>query len=213
MGLFSFTSKRKDSGTDVIKKLEALGYYKYANPDKVAELKTDLVNSFNKNKIVSTVIDDKTLLPYDYRLYFCDGEALFEEGGLEDYLGYAKHAFQKRGLKFDWNNEISEEEVNHLNHRITVNGKEYVAFEGSMEKMNIWGVAQLNFYRLLNDQLEMQGSNEQVYPISGGEDGQFIFLTPELFDYISTTFYQGKDFKKWDIPYPVEKWNEVTRLR
>lgn len=213
MGLFSFTSKRKDSGTDVVIKLEALGYYKYANPDKVAELKTDLVNSFKKYKIVSTVMDDKTLFPYDYRLYFCDGEALFEEGGLEDYLGYAKHAFEKRGLKFDWSNEVSEEKDNHLNHRISVNGKEYVAFEGSMELMDIWGVAQLNFYRLLNDQLEMQGSNERVYPISGGEDGQFIFLTPELFDYISTTFYQGKDFKKWDIPYPVETWKEISGLR
>jgi hypothetical protein len=82
----------------------------------------------------------------------------------------------------------------------------------NMENLNIWGGAQLNFYRLLNDQLELQGSHERVYPISGGEDGQFLFLTQELYNYISSTFYQGKDFRKWDIPYPVEKWKELNSL-
>lgn len=213
MGLFSFTTKAKDSGTDVIKKMEELGYFKYADSDKVAELKADLIKSFDSYKVLTTISDDETLLPYDYRLYFCDGEALFEIGGLEEYLSYAKNAFEKRGLKLDWSNEISEQDGNDWNHRITVNGKEYVAFQGSMERMDIWGVAQLNFYRLLNDQLDLQGSVERVFPISGGEEGQFVFLTKELFDYISTTFYQGKDFRKWEIPYSVEKWKEVNELK
>jgi hypothetical protein len=213
MGLFSFSSRIKDTGMDVIKRLEELGYFKYADSEKIAELKSDLIKSFDSHKILSTVCDEKTFLPYDYRLYFCDGETLFEIGGLEEYLGYAKHAFEKRGLKLTWSNEISEQKGNVWNHRITVNGKEYVAFQGTMERMDIWGIAQLNFYRLLNDQLDIQGSDERVYPISGGEDGQFVFLTQELFNYVSTTFYQGKDFKKWEIPYSVDKWKEVSGLK
>jgi len=211
---FSFTVERtKESGPEVIKKLGELGYFKYTDLEKVADLKATFIKSFERSKVLPIVSDDKTFLPYDYRLYFCDGEALFEIGGIEEYLGYAKHAFERRGLKLNWSNEISKQNKHVWTHRITVNGKEYVAFEGSMETMDNWGVAQLNFYRLLNDQLEIQGSNEKVYPISGGEDGQFVFLTKELFDYISTTFYQGQDFKKWEIPYSVEKWKEVHGLK
>jgi hypothetical protein len=180
--------------------------------DKIVGLKSELVESFDRYKVLSTVSDDATLSPYDYRLYFCDGEALFELGGIESYLGYAKHAFEKRGLTLNWGNEISKQKGNNCDHRITVNDREYIAFQGNMENLNIWGAAQLNFYQLLNDQLELQGSDERVYPISGGEDGQFVFLTQELYDYISATFYQGKDFRKWDIPYPVEKWKEINKL-
>ena len=214
VGLVSFTSKKtQKSGAEVIERLNELGYFKYADSDKIADLKNDLIHSFESHKVLSTMTDSKTLLPYDYRLYFCDGEALFEIGGLEEYLVHAKHGFEKRGLKLHWSNEISKQNGNDWNHRIIVNGKEYIAFEGTMERMNIWGTAQLNFYRLLNDQLAKQGSNEKVYPISGGEEGQFVFLTEDLYDYISTTFYQGKDFRKWEIPYPVEKWKEVNGLK
>lgn len=214
MGLFSFISyKSKESGADVIKRLDDLGYFKYAESDKVTALKDDLMKSYDKYGILSTVTDSKTLLPYDYRLYFCDGEALFESGGLESYLGFAKHAFEKRGLKFNWSDEVTNEKGNNLNHRVAVNGKEYVAFEGTTKRTNIWGVAQLNFYNMLNDQLEVQGSDERIYPISSGEEGYFVLLSKELFDYISTTFYQGKDIRKWDIPYPVGKWKEVHGLK
>jgi hypothetical protein len=213
MGLFSFVTKKRESGTDVVKKLDELGYFQYADSDIIPDLKSNLVKSFDGHKVLSTMIDEETLLPYDYRLYFCDGEALFESGGLEEYLGFVKQAFEKRKLILDFSNEISIQDGNYWNHRITVNGKEYVAFEGPMERMDIWAVAQLNFYRLLNNQLEMQGSDERVYPISGGEEGQFVFLTKKLFDYISTTFYQGNDFRKWEIPYSVEKWKEVNGLK
>jgi hypothetical protein len=214
LGLLLFPAKESnENGADVVQKLEELGYFKYTDAKRIGDLKADLIKSFDQYKVLSTLSDYETLLPCDYRLYFCDGEALFEIGGLEEYLGYAKHAFEKRGLRLEWSNEVSEEKGNHWDHRITVNGKEYIAFKGTMERMDIWGIAQLNFYRLLNDQLEIQGSDERVYPISGGEDGQYVFLTTELFDYISATFYQGKDFRKWDIPYPVERWREIHGLK
>lgn len=213
IGVFSCTlGNPKEKGIDVVNKLDELGYFKYADPDKKDDLRLDLINSFDKVKALSTIADNETFLPYDHRLYFCDGEALFEIGGIEEYLEYAKHAFEKRGLKLVWSNEISEQNGDDWTHRITVNGKEYVVFEGSMDREDIWGIAQLNFYRLVNDQLELQGSDERVYPISGGHDGEFVFLTDELFNYISSNFYQGKGFRKWDIPYSVDKWKEVSGL-
>lgn len=212
IGSFAFTGNVNNSGKDVINNLEKLGYFKYTAPARVAELKAEMIKGYDSYKILSTITDDETLLPFDYRMYFCDGEALFEIGGLEEYLTYAKHAFERRGLKLEWSNIISEEKGKNWNHRITVNGKEYVAFSGRTDRMNVWGLAQLNFYRLVNDQLELQGSDDRLYPISGGEDGQFVFLSKELFNYISATFYHGKEFRKWDIIYPVEEWKEVHGL-
>ncbi len=212
VGLCSFISKTMESGSDVVKKLDNMGYFKYANSNRVLDLKSDLIKSFDDNKTLSTITDNRTYLPFDYRLYFCDGEALFERGGIEEYLGYARHAFEKRGLELTWKNEVSQEEGNYWNHRITVNDKEYLLFEGAIDKLDVWGAAQLNFYRMLNDQLKSQSSDERVYPISGGEDGRFIILSQDLFNYISKTFYQGQKVNKWEVPYPVEKWKELNRL-
>ncbi len=200
-------------GAEVVRRLEELHYFKYANPDQLPELKEDLVKSYNKYKLLSTVVDDETLLPYDYRLYFCDGEGLFEDGGIETYLEYARHAFEKRGLTLNWSNEVSKQKGQNLTHKITVNEKEYTAFEGNARRINVWGIAQLNFYTLLNDQLAIQGSDERVYPISAGEDGYFAILSPELYEYISTTFYQGEDFRNWDKMYPLDQWAKVHNLK
>ena len=214
MVLFSFQPPAyQDPAIKVVESLDKLGYFTFSDKENIVKLKSELTESFSKYKILSTVIDDETLLPYDYRLYFCDGESLFEDGGLEEYLRYAEHAFERRGLKLKWGNEISTQEGKTLNHRVTVNGKEYVAFEGNMTRSDTWGVAQRNFYRLLNDQLEIQGSRERVYPISAGEEGQFVFLTQELFEYITTTFYQGKDFGRHEIILPLDKWETVMNFR
>lgn len=150
MGLFAFRSEQK-APAEVIKRLDELGYFKYVDSTKIAELKSEISQSFNAYNILSTVSDDETLLPFDYRLYVCDGEALFEVGGMEEYLAYARHAFEKRGLQLEWTDEISEVNGTYWNHRITVNGKVYVAFEGKMDGNEVWGIAQLNFYRMLND--------------------------------------------------------------
>ena len=213
MVLFSFRPPALQQASKVVEELDKLGYFKFSDQGNIAKLKSELMENFSRHKILSTVIDDETLLPYDHRLYFCDGESLFEAGGLEEYLRYAQHAFEKRVLKLKWANEISSQKGNVLSHRITVNGKEYVAFEGNMNRSDIWGIAQRNFYQLLNDQLEIQGSSERVYPISAGEEGQFVFLTEELFDYITKTFYQGEGFKRHEIILPMERWEIMMGFR
>lgn len=216
MGLFSFFSKKK-SKTDkdcirIISNLEALGYFKYTNKSNLDKVKQEIKAAFKSSNVLSTFFDDTTHMPLDYRLYFCDGEDLFEIGGIVDYLNIAKHAFDQRGLSLDWENEISEEKDLHWNHRITVNGKEYIAFEGNMRSGVAWGVAQMNFYKLLNDQLETQGSLERVYPISGGEEGQFTFLTEEQYAFISKNLFNGKEFRVWEKIYPLNQWIEANGL-
>ena len=103
--------------------------------------------------------------------------------------------------------KISNQNDNYWSHKISVNDKEYIAFEGNMDNMLLWGIAQLRFYEMINDLLIRQDSNEQVYPISGGEDGQFIFLTKEQFDYIASLDLD-EEFK----PRTVSDWKKHNDL-
>jgi hypothetical protein len=211
MAFFSFSGKPVKV-PDVVTKLEELGYFKYTSSHHIGEVKIEIQTNFEKSGALATVID-KALLPLDYRLYFCDAEQLFEEGGLEEYLAYAKHAFDKRGLTLHWENEILRETKTTLRHLVTVNGKEYTLYNGSLKDLRHRGIAQANFYTMINDQLELQTSDERLYPISGGEQGQFAFLTNEQFEYISSTFYQGKDVSRFDKIYSLADWKKVYELK
>ncbi len=210
-GFFSFIRANK-KGSEIVKELEEVEYFKYSSLNKIEEIKKDLVESFDNHKILSSIYDDDTYEPYDYRLHFCDGEALFEIGGIEEYLKMVKPAFEKRKLILKWENEISEQIENNWKHLITVNGKEYVAFEGDMSSYLTWGIAQKKFYELLNDQLELQNSEDRIYPISGGEQGEFVFLTEKQFKIVKEYFYRGKDFQEFDRIYSLKDWAKVNEL-
>jgi hypothetical protein len=210
-GLFSFIGNSK-KGSEIVKELDEAEYFKYTKSEKLEEIKNNLIESFDKYKILSTINDDDTYEPFDSRLHFCDGEALFEIGGIEEYLTMVKPAFEKRKLNLNWENEISEENGNNWKHLITVNGKEYVVFEGDMTSLFAWGIAQKKFYELLNDQLEIQNSGNRIYPISGGEQGEFVFLSDEQFKIIKEHFYKGKDFQDFDRIYNLKDWIKVNEL-
>ena len=73
--------------------------------------------------------------------------------------------------------------------------------------MFVWGIAQLKFYEMINDVLKQQNSDEQIYPISGGEDGQFIFLTKKLFELI-----ESLDLDQEYKPRTVSDWKKYNEI-
>lgn len=196
------------SGKEVIDKLDELGYFKYADPADIDEIKKEMTTSFDEHNVLNSPIDDETLKPKDLRQYFCDGEELFELGGLTYYLGQVKPTFEKMGLRLNWTDETDNFEGDNWDHRITLNGQEYPAFVGNMNSMDVWGIAAKNYVAMLNDQLEKQGSDERVYPISGGNDGQIIFLTNEQYKYIKTV-YKDDEFS----PLPLTEWCKRNGLK
>jgi hypothetical protein len=198
----------RSDGNKIVEQLSELGYFKYMNDsEEIDELKKHLVDSINNYNLLMTIDSEENFEPIDKRLFNCDGESLFEVGGLEKYLNFVKPAFTSRNLKLEWSNEISDEKVNHWSHKITVNGKEYIAFEGDLDNIYAWGIAQLNFYEMINDVLKRQNFDEQVYPIYAGEDGQFILLNKEQFEYIESIELQD-EFK----PRTISDWKNYHEL-
>lgn len=90
---------------------------------------------------------------------------------------------------------------------IKLNGKEYVAFDDNFGKYD-WTIAYLNFIEMLNDQLKIQKSNQQFYPISSGNDGRIVLLTKDQFDFVKQNYPQDTnqptEIKDWKNGFNFE---------
>lgn len=188
--------------TSIVARLTELGYFKYAAPADVDKLKHALCASIAEFGILSTEYFGDTSIPKDYRLYFLDGEELFEAGGFKSALDQLHDLFSKMNLKFDITNHMEEwdDDLSALNHELTVNGKRYVIFK-NMKDGYAWGEAALYFAQMINDQLGLQHMDERMYLINGGNDGSAVFLTNQQLEVVNTLC---KD-RKW-MPLSTEDW-------
>lgn len=187
--------------TAVVGRLMELGYFKYAAPEDLDELKNELCTSISDFGILSTSYLGTTTIPKDHRLYLLDGEELFEEGGFTNALNQMQELFNKMNLKFEISDHIEEwdDTAKALNHELTVNGKRYEIFK-SMKEYG-WGEAALYFAQMINDQLHLQQKDEKMYLINGGNDGSAVFLTHDQLDVVQTLCKE----RKWR-PLPTEEW-------
>jgi len=201
-------SNQKVSATEFVAELEKLGYYKYADKKNIDSLKNDLIENYDPTNELVSIWDDDTGVPLDYRYYWCDGETVYEEGGFTELLEQVKPTFEKIGLKIDVTDHFEEWDDNNkwLNHRITINGTEYVIFKNFKDYG--WGEAVMRFAQIINQEAENQGIKEKIYLASGGNDGRLIFLTKELYDYIYSV-YTNEQWK----PLEVKEWIKVMNVK
>ncbi len=198
---------QKTSALEFVNTIDSLGYFKYANPKHIDSLKQEIIRNFEIDNVLTTLWNDSTGTPLDYRYYFCDGEAVFELDGFTNMLKELQPTFDKIGFTIIITNHIEEwdNKNNWLNHSITINGNNYTIFEQYTGYG--WGKAVQKLAEILNTELEKQGINERIYLISGGNDGMLIFLTKELHKYIAD-FYTNPKWK----PLDVDKWIKVMRV-
>jgi hypothetical protein len=196
-----------DTAIKLVNELTALGYYKYADPIDVPDLKNDLIDAISKYDILSTIYNDATFIPKDFRYYFCDGEDLFEEGGFLNQLKYIQPVLDKMGAHVILANHHEEWDSQNqgLNHSLTINGKAYIIFKNF--KGYGWGEAALRFAEIINDQLALQLKNERIYLINGGNDGAFVFLSNEQYQLVEENL---KD-QKWR-PLTTDIWCSVMKV-
>lgn len=211
MGFFNlFKKKEKDIGfdaTDIVTKLDELGYFKYADAKDIPEIKEDVKDSLIKLQYLSSVYFDNS--PYnskDYRHYHFDGEDLFEQGGFIDQLNAMKSFFDKIDFKLDITNHIEDWDAERgLNHSITLNGKNYIIFQNFNDYG--WGEAAQRFAEIINDQLEIQKKDERLYLSNGGNDGHAVYLTQSQFELLDPIL-QGIQ----DKPLKVADWCKAMEV-
>lgn len=202
--------KRSDSEEAklFVQKIDELGYLKYAEKSDLKELKDNLIENFDSNAEMSSVWDEETGIPKDYRYYWCDGEDLFEQGGFTEMLKKLNPTFEKINFKCDVNNHFEDwdDQNQWLNHTIIINGSEYIIFKNFTG--NGWGEAPMRLAQIVNSELEKQNINERIYLASGGNDGRLIFLNKELYQYIFSVL-KNEEWK----PLQVDKWCEVMKVK
>ena len=122
------------TGQQVVDTLAALGYFKYTDADKLDTLKHEIATTYDEVKVLTTINEYKPPHePYCRRFYFCDGETLFELGGVVDYLKDIKPTFDKLNIPLEWKDDYFSKDG--TEHTIIINGKKYTAYKGAADDL------------------------------------------------------------------------------
>ena len=201
------TTYNKVDANNFVKRLDEFGYFKYADLADLDSLKKNMIDSYDHNNELTSIWDDKTGTPKDYRYYFWDGETVYEQGGIIGLLKDIKPTLDKLNFKCDISNHFEEwdDKNKWLNHRLTINGTEYIIFKNF--KKTGWGEAPLRIAEILNIELAKQNKDERIYLASGGNDGRLIFLTKELYDHIYSV-YKNPMWK----PLALNEWAKAMQV-
>ncbi|WP_218779872.1 hypothetical protein [Hymenobacter crusticola] len=166
--------------------LTQLGYFQFAAVEHLDVLQQEMATSYDTARVLTSLYEEATNAPYCFRLYDCDGEDLFEVGGLVDQLAAIQPTFDQLGVPLTWSDDHWS--LDQQRHTIVLNGKPYTAFEGDLNSPRSWALATKLFVEMVNDQLALHRSSERVYPLLGGNDGCLVFLTPPLYELIRHHF-------------------------
>lgn len=198
----------KVTSEEFLKTIDSLGYFKYTDIKDIQKLKQNQLESFDPEGSWGGMWDDETNLPLDFRYYFCDGEYVFEQGGFTGMLEKMDSTFKKIGFELNIENHFEEwdSENEWVNHRIKINGTDYVIFKNF--KGHGWGEAVQRLAEVLNAALKKQEIEEKIYLINGGNDGSLIFLNNELYKY----FYETFTDPLWK-PLEVNEWAKVMEVK
>ncbi|WP_427873876.1 hypothetical protein [Flavobacterium sp. MMS24-S5] len=177
---------KKLSGKEIVSELNRLNFFNLTDKKDLKIVKDDFEKSYDELSFFEGHMRDDLSFT-DNRFYFIDSETLFEGEGLIQYLETIKVLFNKLNLKLLISDEFEDQTDKHLLHKIKLNGKEHIAFNNNFGNYD-WTIAYLNFIEMLNDQLRMQGSKEQFYPISCGNDGRIVLLTKEQFEFVKANY-------------------------
>ncbi|ELY2011265.1 hypothetical protein SL057_002335 [Flavobacterium psychrophilum] len=216
MGLFDFLRKENIDEVNLSEKLEKIGYFDLIeNLEKKKYIKekidfdfTDDSNqyigkgwlTFPNDYYISSVYnmtEYKNGSPSsDFRAFEVWASSLFR-GEFLDYLKSAKTVFEINKIKLDYKDEIFEENsTEKINHKVTVNEKEYIIFSGQVSRDNIGQIMQnyLNSFRdILNDTIERQSKKYRVILVTQPECVMFVLLPKDKLEDFKKIIKQTKN--------------------
>ena len=196
----------KLSGKEIVSELDKLEFFNLTDESELETVKQEFAESKDKWNFFSGTMRGETTDYTDNRFFAVDCETLFETDGLTEYLDKVKSSFEKLELKLDYANEKSEQTDNYWKHTIELNGTEYVAFDGQFTDYD-WGIAYLNFIKMLNSELKNQNSENRFYPIKCDNDGEMVLLTFKQFDFAKKHFPNDNEH-----PKKLSEWKNINGL-
>jgi len=224
IGILSCTSQKKEqkqnvqskkteskiveklSGKEIVSELDKLEFFNLTDESEIETVKQEFAESKDKWNFFSGTMRGETTDYTDNRFFAVDCETLFETDGLTEYLNKVKSSFDKLGLRLDYANEKSQQTDNYWKHTIELNGTEYVAFDGQFTDYD-WGIAYLNFIKMLNSELENQNSENRFYPIKCDNDGEMVLLTFKQFDFAKKHFPNDNEH-----PKKISEWKSINGI-
>jgi len=191
----------------VADRLEELGYFSYAEPEHLRKLKSEMGRWLAEEGylvVIDTGSPRYELL--DPRQYNLDGETLYEEGGVLDALGEMERFFQKLPVRMEVADHLETGGRDGSSQRMSINGKHYILMDNHPGYG--WGEMAQRYADMVNDQLALQGSDERLYLINGGNDGSAVFLNEEQFEYLTSLMPNPA----WR-PLRTREWCEVMKVK
>ena len=164
----------------LIKELVEADFFKFVEDDAQLQF---LIKTLNKNleaekrlyfpdksyyyDIVLQQKWGKNSKSLEFRTCGVGAEGMFR-GGLINELVAVKELFEKRNLKFDFENEnldFKEGSNTYIKHEIEINNKKYTIADGDFDRGDGPLHYLLQVEKIINEELSLQGSNERVYKI------------------------------------------------
>jgi hypothetical protein len=191
--MFNFFKKKKsDKNSNQIprvklsftNKLDKVNYFEFTDSNEKEALVNSIQSFYNKMGSFSTTYknDKSTCNKY----FFCDNEDLFEHGGFKSQLQYMKNGLEK---VVDFN-------------KLLTSTPESFNFEAN-PKSN-WNDAVVEFTNLVNQFLQSEKSEYNLYPANAGNEGLMYILSEQQFSLLN------KHIDDRPVrPHNIESWNRI----
>lgn len=182
--------------------LDSLDFFRYADSPYVDLIRKEMIASFDPDGPVGYRWNETLGGVQDHRIFGCDGEELYQRGGMVEKLTELKPSFERRGLRLQVDTVHEEvDRAGRLTLILVVNGRRHNVFERHDGGLTSWGDGAYRFGKLLNAELAAQNTSERVYLASGGNDGVLYLLTPEQFAWLDRVHRTLAE-----KPLGVEEW-------
>jgi len=165
----------------IINSLKNLGYFKYVSSTELSHVLTQARNNLEKGLEIS-LSDNPDIDPMylDYRMYNADAEDL-AEGGIGELLEKMRPLHKNIGANSSIRDDKTSEKYD-----VVINDKRYSIFTAeTIGSFDSWEIAFVRFLNITNELLKNANSQERLYGMYGGNDGIVIFLTEDLYQFIT----------------------------
>ncbi|HMT54391.1 MAG TPA: hypothetical protein PKC06_14140 [Saprospiraceae bacterium] len=189
--MFNFFKKNKENKSDEQKprlnftdRLEMVKYFEFTDQDDKHELIKTIQEIYSKNGTFSTTT--KNGESTCNKLFLCDTESLFEEGGYKSQLVKMKHGIEKVA---DFNNILKSIPD---------------SFDYDSNPNSNWNDAVVDFTKRINFILETSNIEYKIYPANGGNEGYMYLLNQEQYNILNNHV----DDRKLR-PNDIVSWNSI----